>query len=663
MKEGLEWLQELKEELCDDRIKLCKLNKTISWLPKDLMTVLKALKNNKCRDPHGIINEIFKPGVIGSSLESSLLTLLNRVKDELFIPEFMQVVNIVSIYKGRGEKSSLQNDRGIFIVNLVRSIMMKLVYQDKYSVVDENMSDSQIGARKKKNIRNHIFVLNGIINEALNTKGKSIDLLIYDYRQCFDSLWLDECINDLYDAGIDDDKLALIYEANKVNNVAVKTPFGLSKRETVEKIVLQGEVFGPLQCSVQVDTFGKECVEENKFLYTYKQKVKVPPLSMVDDLACVAQSGLNSVAMNSFINTKTNLKKLQFGADKCHQLHIGENEHLTPKLFIDNWEVKKVDEMKTGVENLNDVNSGEVLVERAEKDTYLGDILSVDGKNIKNILARKAKGLGVINQITAILEDICFGPYQMEIALILRNSLLINSILTNCEVWYGLTLKDINHLEQVDEMFLRKVLEVPSTSPKCMLYLETGCKPLRFVIQMRRIMFLQYILKEDKNSLISKFFHAQDSNSCRNDWSLTCRKDLEELSINLSFEEIQSKSKNKFKKLVSEAISSLALSYLNSEKMKLKKVKHIQHTELKLQEYLAPKVTNLKIAKFIYHSRNRILDVRWNFQNKHQCDLTWLLCKDQNFSDGQEHLLFCDKLMDNKIIQGVYEYEHLYSLM
>ena len=230
MKEGLEWLQELKEELCDDRIKLCKLNKTISWLPKDLMTVLKALKNNKCRDPHGIINEIFKPGVIGSSLESSLLTLLNRVKDELFIPEFMQVVNIVSIYKGRGEKSSLQNDRGIFIVNLVRSIMMKLVYQDKYSVVDENMSDSQIGARKKKNIRNHIFVLNGIINEALNTKGKSIDLLIYDYRQCFDSLWLDECINDLYDAGIDDDKLALIYEANKVNNVAVTTPFGLSKR-------------------------------------------------------------------------------------------------------------------------------------------------------------------------------------------------------------------------------------------------------------------------------------------------------------------------------------------------------------------------------------------------------------------------------------------------
>ena len=203
--------------------------------------------------------------------------------------------------------------RGIFIVNLFRSILMKLVYEDKYEIVDGNMSDSQIGARKHKNIRNHIFVLNGIINDAINTKGKSIDVLIYDYRQCFDSLWLDEAINDLYEAGINDDKLALIYEANKVNRVAVKTPFGLTKRETVNKIVLQGEVFGPLQCSVQVDTFGKECVQENKFLYTYKEKVKVPPLSLVDDIACVAQSGLDSVEMNSLINTKTNLIFFNWG--------------------------------------------------------------------------------------------------------------------------------------------------------------------------------------------------------------------------------------------------------------------------------------------------------------------------------------------------------------
>ena len=152
---------------------------------------------------------------------------------------------------------------------------MKLVYQDKYSIVDRYMLDSQIGERRKKNIRNHISIINGVINEAVN-RGRPIDILMHDYRQCFDTLWLEECINDLYDAGIQDDKLALIYEVNKKNQVSIKTPFGITPRVNINQIVLQGEVLGPLQCSVKVETIPKECIEEKKFLYSYKQ-VEITP--------------------------------------------------------------------------------------------------------------------------------------------------------------------------------------------------------------------------------------------------------------------------------------------------------------------------------------------------------------------------------------------------
>ena len=92
-------------------------------------------------------------------------------------------------------------------------------------------------------------------------------------------LWLEECINDLYDAGIQDAKLGLIYEANKKNQVAIKTPFGITPRVDINQIVLQGEVLGPLQCSVQVETISKECIEEEKFLYSYKQ-VNIPPYKL-----------------------------------------------------------------------------------------------------------------------------------------------------------------------------------------------------------------------------------------------------------------------------------------------------------------------------------------------------------------------------------------------
>ena len=49
---------------------------------------------------------------------------------------------------------------------------------------------------------------------------------------------------------------------NKEVKVAVKTPFGLTDGKTVKEIVIQGETFGPLCCSVRVDSFGKECIQQ-----------------------------------------------------------------------------------------------------------------------------------------------------------------------------------------------------------------------------------------------------------------------------------------------------------------------------------------------------------------------------------------------------------------
>ena len=276
MREDYAELFVLKEELCKLRLDFSKLNKSPQWTKPQLVKVLSSLKNNKSRDPHGIVNEIFKPGVAGDKLISSLLIMFNRIKSEITFPEFMRLANICSIYKGRGERMLLESERGIFIVNIFRNILMKMVYKDKYEIVDRSMSDSNVGARKKKSIRNHIFVINGVINEALRKK-KNVDIGIKDYRQCFDSMWLKECINDLYNSGVTDDNLNLIFEANRLNKVAVNTPVGITARVEVNEIVLQGEVFGPLQCSVQVDTFGKECLEGGKHLYTYKGCVGIPP--------------------------------------------------------------------------------------------------------------------------------------------------------------------------------------------------------------------------------------------------------------------------------------------------------------------------------------------------------------------------------------------------
>ena len=163
------------------------------------------------------------------------------------------------------------------------------------------MSDSQVGPRKEKGIRNHLFLVHSIINPAKQTK-QNIDLTLYDSHQCFDGLWLEECLNDLYDNGIRDDKLNMIYQGNLSNNVCVNTPVGQSDRVQIKNIVTQGGPLGVSLCSVTVDSIGKEALADDEddnetneeYIYKY-HNVKIPPLSMVDDVITISKCGISKV--------------------------------------------------------------------------------------------------------------------------------------------------------------------------------------------------------------------------------------------------------------------------------------------------------------------------------------------------------------------------------
>ena len=101
--------------------------------------------------------------------------------------------------------------------------------RDNYPEIDSNMSDSNIGARKGRNIRDHTFVINGVIAETLATKGAATELII-DYSKCFDVQDVDITTNDMFECGVDSDQLNLMYECDAYSKVAVKTPVGLTSR-------------------------------------------------------------------------------------------------------------------------------------------------------------------------------------------------------------------------------------------------------------------------------------------------------------------------------------------------------------------------------------------------------------------------------------------------
>ena len=606
-------LKTLREELFLQRLELCKLNKSPEWTMGDLDKVLSQLKEKKATDPTGLVNELFSSHNIGDDLKKSVLLMMNKIKMNYREPEFMSLANITSFWKGKGGKDDIENERGIFILNILRMIKDKLIYNDIKTVLQ--MSDSQVGARNDYSIRNHLFIIYSCLNSANNNESPPIDLHMYDLTKCFDGLWLEECCNNLYEAGVINDKLALVYEGNKVNRVAIKTPGGLTDRKIVERIVTQGGVTGPVCCAVQTDKMGKDAMNNNEYLYMYKGKIGIPTLAMVDDIAKISVCGTPSVMDNAYINARIEQSKQLFNGGKCHAMHAGRQLQACCTLSAHSTEIDIVD-----------------------KEKYVGDIVSNDGKHSKNVIDRRSKGMGMISEIITILDGLCLGSHYFRAAIMMRQSMLLQVLLTNSETWLRLPQKDLEKLEGIDRTFLRRIFQVPNSTPIPFLYLETGCIPIRYVIKIRRIMYLHHILTRNAEALITRAFWAQVQQPAKGDWCLVVKEDMVEIGLgHLSFDNVRSMGKEPLQLLLKLKVREAAFTKLITDKEKCSKLKTLKYSSLDFQPYLSSesKIT-IKMKRLLFRWRSHTINVKQNWGMK---DAKCPLCKEAD--DTQYHLLRC----------------------
>ena len=152
-------------------------------------------------------NELFDPTVAGEDLIEAVQKLMNRIKSDLILPDSLNLCNISSIYKQKGPINKFSSYRGIFRVQVIRNILELLLYNDEYPNIDSNLSDCNVGCRKNRNIRDNIFVLQAILNDTRNGSKDAIDISVYDFIKCFDVLWVEECVNEMFEAGIQNNKL------------------------------------------------------------------------------------------------------------------------------------------------------------------------------------------------------------------------------------------------------------------------------------------------------------------------------------------------------------------------------------------------------------------------------------------------------------------------
>ena len=150
---------------------------------------------------------------------------------------------------------------------------------------------------------------------------------------------------------------------------------------------------------------------------------------------------------------------------------------------------------------------------------------------------------GIITQVLNLLDIVSFGKHYIEMALLLRESMFINGILFNAEIWYGLTKAEINEFEDLDRLLLRRIPKVLVSSPKESFHLELGIIPIGDIIKLRRLQYLHHLVTRDGTEMLSQFFHTQLTNPSKGDWTETVKGNLEEYGIAFDLELLKLKSK------------------------------------------------------------------------------------------------------------------------
>ena len=186
------------------------------------------------------------------------------------------------------------------------------------NTLQENISKFQNGGMKGKGVVDNLFIIRGIINHT-KCLVKELWLTLYDIEKCFDSLWLEDCINSLWHMGVRNDILSLIYLINKEARMTVKTPVGDTDAILLTNLVKQGTVLGPVLNNCSLNKMSTHSTDYNS------GSVQIKPMELVDDIADPSREKASAIASDSLLEAIQHEKRISVSAEKWELLKINCN--------------------------------------------------------------------------------------------------------------------------------------------------------------------------------------------------------------------------------------------------------------------------------------------------------------------------------------------------
>ena len=609
----LEEYEERSNELLKMLIEKASMTDEPDFTMEELKKARMSFKNGKTPGPPDFVPaEVLKWA--GDEYLEVILNVVNDLKNSVDVPKSWEELLIKTLYKRKGSKKLLENFRGIFLSSVFYKLMEKLI-KGRTNKFTSKVNLFQGGSKSGRSCADNMFMLYGVRDHAMYL-GASVNFTFYDYRTCFDSIWLEDSMLTLWNLGVRSKLFSLIYKMNLNAKIKIKTSYGISNTIECPRIVKQGTVLGPDLCSSSTAEVSDEKIGGGFSVGGMVTKM----LTYVDDTTDVNWGINDTISSHSQTVFFSKKKRQGLNYKKCLLLMLNRKPtDSVPTLMVDGHAIKVVGEAKV-----------------------LGDVVNDKGNNKSLVLDRAVTGNSVLISSISLCSEVSVGKYSLEMMLLMYETVFLQAVLFNSQAWSNLRKAEIEILQVAQLKFLKRTMKVPGSATNSGVFLELGILPIKHEINKRQLNFLHHILSLSSNDPVLAMYQQQQLFPYEVNWANTIKLTAAKYGIKLDENLIKSMSRDKWKNIVDEKVEHAAFCELLIENANKSKTNDLQYEKLEVQGYIAK--FNTEVACVIFRYRIRSIKCKAN-QKSSYSDLTCRLC--QSTVEDQHHVANCEMIRED----------------
>ena len=466
-------------------------------------------------------NDLVKRG--GKPMVNLIMPVIEAFWLEETPPKQWNMGHITNIWKGKGDRESMDNQRGITVSSSIGTIPEETINQRMIKTI--KFTQGQAGGQKGASSTDHIFILKNIMSIA-KKEGRHLMISFFDVRKAFDHADMNDMLFILHKNGFRGKIWRLTKALNENLTAKIKTKHGLTREIRRDKGGKQGGKLMVPMFSKTMDTASEDLLSDPNLGIQIKND-KIPALLFMDDVLTLAEGYEQQQKTLDAIAEFGTKHQVEWGQEKCKVLEYGTHRESSKE-----WSL------------------GEKTIENCQSYKYLGEVITRDGKNDENLATRVSKVKSSVRAINTCCQKDIMKKIEINVLITLHESVTLPALLYNAETWpLNKTIK--KDIDKIEIWAWKSMLGLPTTTPNAAVMVCSGAMYASIRVQVKQLLYLHKVLqKEDDHwtKLTLKVLIDYDIG-----WAKQIRENLETWDLETNLETIRQKSTNDWKREVTDA--------------------------------------------------------------------------------------------------------------